>query len=423
MARLSMTGLTEKIDGIFPLKTFCLSLAALLLSLVAAVGIYHFFMAAHTPPIELTGKTMAVLDVQHQIIDEPIKTATTDEPPLLDTHASPDHATPFDPSKGTPPVPDEHATTAHEPEKVVSVAEPLPEPPMVSIPDAIPDLMENSTYGPLPGVRESDGFKSFDAYKAPFTLKPDTKGVIAVVMVDFGLSDKLTQTAIQNLPPLINFVANPYADYLQSKISKAHAKSIEIWMGLPMQGEDNSRAYNMGPNAILAGLSSKENTARLKTTLGRATGYAGVALTVQPAFTANSQDLQSIINAIGLRGLGIAQLDPHDKIIDTAATQSGTSFVNGDFWIDDVLTNEAVFQKLTEAEKLSLHNGLAVISFHPSPLAINAISKWQQTLAAKNIQLAPLTYAVKIDGPAPQSAASTTPEHTESKKETSHVHH
>lgn len=401
MAGLSVTQIKDTVDGIFPLKTFCLSLALLIIALFATIGIYQIFIAEPVEDITPTGKVMAMLELPKKIEDQPIQTIVEE------------------PKEATPPTEGETAhplTAADLPEATE------PEPTEIVIEDSIAGLTEKTPDGFLPIVRASDGLKSFDAYKAPFKLNPETKGVISLVMVDYGLSDKLAKHALETLPAATNFVASSYSNNLQAKLSAARAKGMEVWMGIPMQGTaSNDTNINMGPNTILSGLNTKENVARLNAHLGKATGYAGIAFDVKPSFEEASPDLKSLLNTASLRGLGIAQLYPKDPVISIAATQTNAPYINGDLWIDGRLTKTDITNALSAIEKISLDNGHAVAVFHPSMLTTSIISEWQKSLAAKHIQLAPLTYSIHISENAPDKKEPAPVEKAEKTEEKSNA--
>lgn len=406
MAGLSVAKIKDTVDGVFPIKTFCLALALLMITLLGTVGVHQII----SPPVEhitLTGKTIATLEIAKKIEEQPIQTVPDEHAPL-----------PEQPTTETTPTGNENLEPTHSdtPSSHVSdTAHPLTAADMpettepakhedtaaTTIEDSIAGLSEETPSGYLPIIRESDGVRPFDAYKAPFKLKDDTKGIISLVMVDYGLSDKLAKNAIETLPAATTFVASPYSENLQAKLSGARSKGMEVWMGIPMQGTEDSTATNIGPNAILSGLTVKENIIRLNTHMGRATGYAGIAFSVKATFDEGSPDLRNLLESASNRGVGIAELEPSDRAISIAAVQSNAPYIGGNIWLDRILNKSAVATALAATEKASLNNGYVVAVFHPSLFTAGILAEWQKSLAAKHIQLAPLSYAIHISEDAP----------------------
>ncbi len=357
----------ENMDRVFPLRLFALTLAALLVLLVVTLLVL-FGLYGHAEPVaHPTGKVMATVTIEEEA--PPEDAALTE----------------------TPPVPTADPTAAH-----TTALETSPPPaPQDSIEDSLAGLSEETDFGWLPITRRSDGMTSFSAYKAPFTLNADTKAVISLVMVDFGVSEKLSKEALDTLPAGTTFVTSPYATNLQSKISIARSKGNEIWMQLPMQAAVPFASNDSGPYSILAGQNDTQNTKRMNITLGKATGYAGVAVTVDPAYPDGSTDLQPLIKNLAERGLGLAQLAPTDDTLRMAAHQVAAPFIQSTRWIDSEQTKDALLAALQSAANEAQNKGFSVVAFRPSPLTFRVIRDWQKSLAAIHVQLAPLTYAEK----------------------------
>lgn len=393
MRGLSVTKVKDTLDGFFPLRTFAFALGLLMSILIVGVAIYQIFIAAPVEDISPTGKTIAMIEIPKREISkiiQPIESTIEKERPK-------DIPSVSDEEMASPPV------LPHPGEEEAKSPETLPD-NSLDIEDSLAGLSEETAFGYLPIIRKSDGLTSFQAYASPFKLNPDTKSIISLVMVDYGLSDSLSNEALKTLPKGLNFVVSPYSDNLQPKISKARAKGIEIWMGIPLQQPETSpetspkilTATHIGPNTILTGLTIAENKSRLQTHLGRATGYVGIAFDTPASFPSGSDSLESLLNIASTRGLGVAQLAPQDTLIKTGAQKTQTPYIGGDLWIDTPLIKKDILNALSEIEKHSLETGLTVAMFHPSPLMIKVIGEWQISLAEKHIQLAPLTYTSKL---------------------------
>lgn len=393
MRGLSVTKVKDTLDGFFPLRTFAFALGLLMSILIVGVAIYQIFIAAPVEDISPTGKTIAMIEIPKREISkiiQPIESTIEKERPK-------DIPSVSDEEMASPPV------LPHPGEEEAKSPDTLPD-NSLDIEDSLAGLSEETAFGYLPIIRKSDGLTSFQAYASPFKLNPDTKSIISLVMVDYGLSDSLSNEALKTLPKGLNFVVSPYSDNLQPKISKARAKGIEIWMGIPLQQPETSpetspkilTATHIGPNTILTGLTTAENKSRIQTHLGRATGYVGIAFDTPPSFPSGSDSLESLLNIASTRGLGVAQLAPQDTLIKTAAQNSQTPYIGGDLWIDTALIKKDILNALSEIEEHSLETGHTVAMFHPSPLMIKVIGEWQTSLAEKHIQLAPLTYTSKF---------------------------
>jgi polysaccharide deacetylase 2 family uncharacterized protein YibQ len=372
-----------QMEEFFPLKTFVFSFAFLLVMLLCFVGVHLAFFGKDDASIQLTGKILAEIQIEDAQSEPVIEPPKPEPQPVESSVINPDALL-------------ESEETVQEQPQPTPEALPNPRDQSPPLEDSIAGLSEETPFGSLPIIRATDGLKPFEAYKTPFIAKTTTKGVISLVMVDFGLSDTLTKSMIETLPTNITLVASPYAPNLQPKVSLAREKAFEVWMNIPMQGDN----IHMGQNTILAGLNAKENITRLSTHLGKATGYAGVVIDAMAKFPEGEADLHRLTDFISLRGLGISQLNPDDKIIASAASFSNAPFVQSKSWIDTTLTKQSILKALADIETISLEHGIAVAAFHPSPFTVSVIQEWQSSLVAKNIQLAPLTYSTKLNLPA-----------------------
>lgn len=396
-----------KIGDYIHLKTFVMSFSALMLLLVVGLGL-GMVLAPDTSHTPLSGKVMATIQLHPVQPPEPepaIRADETDmpEPPpahpvshdqlTQDLEPKPLEAEDKNPSSETNP----------EPEDAQSVP--------LEIEDSVAGLSEESPLGYLPIIRKQDGLKPLDAYKAPFTLGPETKAVIALTMVDYGLSDRASKEALEKLPSPVTFIASPYAGNLQAKMTAARTKGNEVWLDIPVQSK-NFAQNDTGPTSLLAGINGQQNIMRLNTNMGRATGYAGIAFSNTPDFPETSVEFQGVIDSIVARGLGITQTDIADTSLEKTTTQSKAPFIQNKIWIDASLNKNDILKSLTTLETLSLDNGYAVAAFHPSTIVLDAIATWQKSLKQKHIQLAPLTYALHQKSLIP-TAASTPPQATQ----------
>ena len=89
----------------------------------------------------------------------------------------------------------------------------------------------DNTFGRLPVIRIGDHLTSFRAYQTPFSLHGvGNKPVISFVLKDYGLSDKISNMALDMLPPEVSFLLSPYADLPQEWINRARAAGHEVWI-------------------------------------------------------------------------------------------------------------------------------------------------------------------------------------------------
>ena len=357
--------LRDRLDPYLSLRAFSLTLAALVGLAVVGSGIA--MMTASHPELALS-VTVPLGDKATPANPQ------ADEPVAVGTLNPADMATP------------EPATAPTE----VKPPEPAPKPP---IEETIEGLHQNTPFGLVPVVRKTDGMTAYKAYRAEFTPAASTKALISLVMVDFGLSKKISEQAIKDLPSGVTLALSPYSPDAQKLTTTARQDGHEVWLGLPVQNEDFGNS-DSGNQTLLVNASVDQNKSRLLSTLGKATGYVGVIDMDTPAFANNAADLDRIYSNVLERGLALAQANPKDTLTGEFAITNKAPFIQNDIWIDRNATPAAVAFELDKLKQIASNGRIAVGFFHPYPTVIAAIKDWQDNLARASIEIAPLSSSI-----------------------------
>lgn len=241
-------------------------------------------------------------------------------------------------------------------------------------------LYEETQNGPLP-IISADGLSPFMAYKKPFSLTG--KPLIAVVVLDFGLSALLSDQLIAQLPPEISLILSPYAADAEQWQKKARDNGHETWLQLPLENR-KFISNDPGPQALLAQASIKYNQDRLGWILSRAPGYAGVAGETDEIFDHASNTLSGVFKNIFSRGLGYLEMNPQaGPAIEEISLGNKSPYARSDLFIEDV--------SLKAIEKQASDRGYVIGIIRPTPNNIKALTTWFNTLDAKGYTLAPVS--------------------------------
>lgn len=298
----------------------------------------------------------------------PVKTAVLEVPEVKDV-ASTDPNAPVDSLKGS---------------KNINALPPAP----------IDGLTENKDGKFLPMSRVADDMTPFQAYKKPFALVAG-KTLVSFVIVDYGLSDLLAQSVLDNLPPEISLVLTPYASDPSKWAASARAYGHEFWLALPMQTKDFG-VSDSGPETLLVDASADENQRRLFDVLGTVVGYAGIVSEKNHVFSQDKVDVGPMMKQIFGRGLGFAESNPGAGAVGLSmAMEFGYPYAQNNLWLDADLRPEAIDRALTRLEIQSTRTGRAVVFLHPYPVVVKKLQEWIKGADAKNIQIAPLSALVQ----------------------------
>lgn len=261
-------------------------------------------------------------------------------------------------------------------------------------PAPIEGLFETFEGKQLPIARISDDMTPFKAYKKPFQPVAG-RPMVSVVIVDFGLSDVISKSVLDNMSTDISLALSPYSDEPAKWASAARAYGHEFWMMLPMQTEAFGQ-NDSGPSTLLLNASEEENRSRLFSILGAATGYAGVVTQNGHKFTSDAAPSTPVIKQIFGRGLAVAESNPDIAAWGLPlAMQDGYPYAQNHFWLDKDLRPEAVDRALGEFELQATRNGKAIAFLHPYPAIMNKVQDWMKGASERGIQIVPLSAMVQ----------------------------
>lgn len=242
----------------------------------------------------------------------------------------------------------------------------------------------------LPLIRIGDELSPFDAYRRPFNGDM-AKPMISFVIIDYGLSDTLAQSLLDNMPAEISFALTPYAASPGKWATAARAYGHEFWLMLPMQSGDVS-GVDSGPLALLRNAQNAENLRRLFSIMSTAQGYAGLVSGKDHVFGADSANDKDLTEQIFGRGLAFVESTPDvTPYGQRAALEYSAPFAQNNFWLDADLNPDAVERTLHAAALLALRNGKAIVFLPPYPGIVKKLQEWIERAPEQGIQVAPLS--------------------------------
>ncbi len=254
----------------------------------------------------------------------------------------------------------------------------------------LPGLTEqHAKYGDLPIIRKSDHLRPFDAYRHPFAKDNLSKPLIAVVMMDYGLSEQGSDGILGVLPSGVNLLLSTAARDTRAWVQKAYDHGHEVWLQLALEPPDYP-ASDPGAHALMTAGSIESNQDALLAQLGHAVGYAGVFSPLPSPYFLSGADADFAANAMFDRGLGLMiNASTTSPIVRNAALDSKAPFYMGDMIVaaDPRLYPDAFAKAEAQAQK----NGFAIIVFSPLPFAQKKMLDWTGQLTARGFSLAPLS--------------------------------
>ena len=263
-----------------------------------------------------------------------------------------------------------------------------------SIPQGIPvqpvaALLEESQFGPLPIV-SVDGRRSFDVYAVPH-IQGEARFRIALLITELGKRARQTQRAIDMLPAEVGLAYSVYGSDLHTWGQKSRADGHEVFLSVPMEPV-NAQQNDAGPLTLMTGQSRRLRETMLRTNLGKFTGYVGVVNFMGSRFTAAPESIRPVLDELKRRGLMF--IDNRDSKFSRAASMAAGinmpwAINNG--YIDDELDAAFIAAQLEKLEQRARAQGTALGIGRPYPVTYRTIEVWAEGLAAKGIELVPVT--------------------------------
>lgn len=250
------------------------------------------------------------------------------------------------------------------------------------------DLIETTPLGPLP-KRAANGITAFDTYKKPFSH--DGRPVIAIAVLNYGLSETDSKEALRKLPDEVSLILNPYAATADTWSSLAGAEGHEFWVQVPVENQVYPVSEDPGPQALLTHSDFKYNQEKFLWALSRTAGYVGIAAYTDPAFLNAQSALRALWDEGYNRGIGYMEINPAGlEGIEMNAIEKNAPYVrNSSVYEDGVQSPE---QWLGDLELEASNNGFAVgIIKAPYPKVVDSVAAWASSLNGRGFALAPVS--------------------------------
>ncbi|MGE3770277.1 MAG: divergent polysaccharide deacetylase family protein [Bdellovibrionales bacterium] len=276
-------------------------------------------------------------------------------------------------------------------------------PAMIDVP--VKDLTVGTPDGLLPRIG-NDNREPWQVYARPAPPVPQGVPQIAILMVDMGLSSRLTLPALEQLPGQISVALHLYSPNLESQIRNARAVGLngghEVLLDIPAEPLDYP-IEDPGPDALLTRLSTKENLGRLYPMLAKAPGVIGIVSSEGSRFAQDPAVLTPVLQDMKVRGL--AWIDVNhvsatgmQSITPNLAPGIGLANAVADMWIDDTLSPATIRQRLDAALMIAKRSGHVLVVARPYPLTVTMLAEFTASLPGLGVALVPASALLKKVG-------------------------
>ena len=262
-------------------------------------------------------------------------------------------------------------------------------------PVPVPDLVEQSQYGPLPKVA-LDGKRPAEVYARPSPYAKAAMGGparVAVLINGLGLPDAPNPDVLDGLPAPVSVAYVAYGRSLQALVTKARAAGHEVLLQIPLE-PNNYPTEDPGPHTLLTTLPPDENLKRLQWLMSRYTGYVGVTNYMGAKFETTREAMVPVLEEVKRRGL--LYLD--DGSIEGSAGEPIAGAIGLDYAAADVRLDEGsggLAKALAKLETMARERGTAIGVAKAKATTVKQLSDWAGKLEGRGLVLVPVSAAMR----------------------------
>ena len=341
-------------------------------------------------PMPLAGEPVVVVSIPPA--REVVNTASTDAAPAADADVA-EAPLPDVEQVGDPQVafqePARADTYQQDATIVVSPRRPLAQAPQMKV-------TEVTSYGQLPRISKA-GERPSRIYERPTSMNVIHSDApkIAILLGGMGLNEKLTASAIKDLPADITFAFAPYGNNLQDQVNRARQEGHEVFLQVPLE-PIGYPANNPGPKTLTGEGTEAENLDALRWHMSRFTGYVGVVNYMGSRYLAMPKAIKPLLSELKQRGV----LFLEDGSMALSATEGTAKSMQmpikrAQVVIDADPNPQAIIAQLTLLEEQATGTGFAVGTGTGLDVTINTVREWAKAAAERGIILVPVTAAYK----------------------------
>lgn len=267
---------------------------------------------------------------------------------------------------------------------------------------------------PAPGHTQDP----FTAHRLPAPEEAAYAGRVAIMVVDYGLSEAGSRAALDALPEGTGLALSPYSAQAQDWANRAGAAGKELWLLWPTARAEAEPGRDPGPLAFTPDAGVERARGALHGALAAAQGYAGVALFVHDGFPADSPALYMTMDDILGRGLGLVQLEPAGAggAADPLAAMAGlrpSPYARADAVLVPE-TLDALPGMLEAAAEHARARGQVLIVVPPWPTVLEPVGTWARTLRTQGLVLVPVSALAAPESTPEEALAAEHPQEDES---------
>lgn len=208
---------------------------------------------------------------------------------------------------------------------------------------------------------------------------------IAIIIDDIGYNKKYRDFISIKIP--ITLAVIPFTPYSHEAAVEANSAGAEIMLHLPMEPKDYPET-DPGKGALLLAMNEERLIGQLKEDLDAVPHIKGVNNHMGSRFTESAERMGLVLHEIKSRNLFfVDSKTSFDSQGYSVASEMNIRTAERSVFLDNIQTEEAIREQLTEAVKAAKQKGTAIAIGHPYPITIAALEKAAPALRSEGVEL------------------------------------
>jgi len=258
----------------------------------------------------------------------------------------------------------------------------------------VADVTDMTDQGPLPKIA-ANGSRPADVYAKKASLSDIHSDAPKIVLIlgGMGLNEKLTKTAITQLPSEVTFAFAPYGNNIQAQVDKARDEGHEVFLQLPLEPVGYP-ANNPGPRTLLVDDEPKTAQDNLTWLMSRFAGYAGVINYMGGRYLSMPGVTKTLLTELKHRGLDFIEDGSLPmSATDGAAGSIGMPIRHSTTVIDQNPDPSSIAAALDALEQQAQGGEIAIGTGSGLDVTIQAVKDWIGAAQSRGTVIIPATAA------------------------------
>ncbi len=209
----------------------------------------------------------------------------------------------------------------------------------------------------------------------PFIEPGPTGPKLAIVIDDLGQSSQFASSLIQLGYP-VTFAVLPYLQNSKRVAQIATTNHIDLLLHQPMEPLSYPK-ITPGKGALFTSMPAEKVTATVNANIDSLPGVTGINNHMGSRFTQSRAGMLAVAKVLRERNLFfLDSLTSPKSVAASVAKKQGLPVYRRNIFLDNAISEQAIYKQLKSAERLALRQGQAIAIGHPHGATLAALQRF-----------------------------------------------